>query len=188
MAEVIPISKTPTQEKVPFVAPKLDWNENGNYRRIFTLTFLSPKSNLNQLSFFSSFFLLQDGDHASFPTPSRTCPINRSARATVWARLAIGLDRRKPTRNTTTISISRSSGRAVNMLTTTTKTKLLSIWSTPHASKSRLISVDVSVVETETTGKKKKCDTKLKMLIDIDFFFSLLLVVVVLAVVFKLVT
>ena len=29
MSEIIPISKTPTQEKVPFVPPKLDWNENG---------------------------------------------------------------------------------------------------------------------------------------------------------------
>jgi hypothetical protein len=29
---VIPISKTPSQEKLVFVPPKLDWNENGNLR------------------------------------------------------------------------------------------------------------------------------------------------------------
>lgn len=27
---IIPISKTPSQEKLVFVPPKLDWNENGN--------------------------------------------------------------------------------------------------------------------------------------------------------------
>lgn len=30
MSEVIPISKTPSQEKAAFLPPKLDWNENGN--------------------------------------------------------------------------------------------------------------------------------------------------------------
>lgn len=32
MSEIITISKTPTQEKVPFNPPKLDWNENGKFQ------------------------------------------------------------------------------------------------------------------------------------------------------------
>ena len=43
MAEVIPISKTPTQEKVPFLAPKLDWNENG--KKSLNLAFNLPDEN-----------------------------------------------------------------------------------------------------------------------------------------------
>lgn len=43
MAEVIPISKTPTQEKVPFLAPKLDWNENG--KKSLNLALNSPDEN-----------------------------------------------------------------------------------------------------------------------------------------------
>lgn len=31
MSEVIPISKTPSQEKAVFIPPKLDWNENGEF-------------------------------------------------------------------------------------------------------------------------------------------------------------
>lgn len=34
MSEIIPISKTPTQEKVPFIPPNLDWNENGKNESI----------------------------------------------------------------------------------------------------------------------------------------------------------
>jgi hypothetical protein len=35
MSEVIPISKTPSQEKAVFIPPKLDWNENGKFNEDF---------------------------------------------------------------------------------------------------------------------------------------------------------
>ena len=43
---VIPISKTPSQEKVAFMPGKLDWNENGNFHENFLQKVKVKNSNL----------------------------------------------------------------------------------------------------------------------------------------------
>lgn len=149
MSEIIPISKTPTQEKVPFIPPQLDWNENGKCEWNFGESKLSNLSTFNS----SSFFSVQAGDHVNFPTPSRICPTSRSARAIAWERSATGPDHHRPTKSTTTTSISLSLDPAANMLTITMRTRLPSTWSTMHAFKSRLISADASVETTATIGE-----------------------------------
>lgn len=73
MAEVIPISKTPTQEKVPFVAPKLDWNENGKFRRNFTFNFRSPNPT-SEINFHFFFFLLTGWGPCELPDTFKDMP------------------------------------------------------------------------------------------------------------------
>ena len=150
MSEVIPISKSPTQEKAPFVPPKLDWNENGE----FSVNFRDFQSSNIQhfISPFSLEIFRQDGVHASFPIHSRTCLINHSAKAIVLARSATGQDPRRLTRSTTT-NISLSSVPVANMPTIMKRMRPLSTWSTLLECRSRLIKEAASVVDRETIGE-----------------------------------
>lgn len=172
---VIPISKTPSQEKLVFVPPKLDWNENGQFRVKIERIFPTFKK--------INFLFKKVGDHASFLRHLRICLINHSARMIAQVRLAIGRARLSKIRNIRT-SINLNSAREVNIPIIMMRMRRLSILLILHAFKSHRINVVASVVIKED-GKskftKKTSSWKLKN----NIFLA---VVEVLVVVFKLVT